>query len=213
TVLSSCIYIHLSFFFSRPAAPRDLLSFPTRRSSDLVGGGDHDDGTLHPFGPELVFDHLPHLAAPFADEGEDDDVGGGAPSHHPHERRLADAGPADETHPLALSERAEQIDQTHTHREDLIDPLAGERRRDLAFHADDLAGRLGASVERVAEGVDHPADEALADDRAPATAPHLDPVAAADALGAAEHHRPGGITGDGDHLAGPAPAGRVDGDG
>src|SRR5690606_41391085 len=83
TVLSSCIYIHLSFFFSRPAAPRDLLSFPTRRSSDLVGGGDHDDGTLHPFGPELVFDHLPHLAAPFADEGEDDDVGGGAPSHHP----------------------------------------------------------------------------------------------------------------------------------
>src|SRR5690606_10605250 len=153
---------------------------------------------------ELVFDHLPHFATPFADEGEDHDVSGGASGHHAHQSRLPHARPADETDALAFSDRAQQIDQADTDGEDLVDALPAQGCRHFAFHTDDLAGGSRAAVERVPERVDDPSDQALPHDRPPSSGTPLDPVATTDSLGAAEDHRSGGVPGNGDDLSGAA---------
>src|SRR5439155_3073900 len=56
--LSSVPYIYPLFFFSSFCHPRDLHSFPTRRSSDLGGRERHEDARLTP-GAQLGDCHRP----------------------------------------------------------------------------------------------------------------------------------------------------------
>jgi hypothetical protein len=63
----------------------------THQRADVGRGGD-DDGAAQAFFAENLLDELLDLAAPFADQPDDDDLGLGIARHHAEQNALADAG-------------------------------------------------------------------------------------------------------------------------
>jgi hypothetical protein len=57
-----------------------------------------------------VLDELLHFAAPFADQPDDDHVGGGVAGHHADQHRFAHAGAGEQAHPLAAPDGEQAVD-------------------------------------------------------------------------------------------------------
>ena len=93
----------------------------------LVGGGDHDDRVAQAVRAEVVLEELAHLAAAFADEGDDLDLGLRPAADHRQQARLADAAAGEDAHPLTAADRDQRVDRPHAQREGLVDPVAGHR--------------------------------------------------------------------------------------
>ncbi len=72
--------------------------------------GDHH-GALEAFLAEDLVDELLHLAAPLADQTDDDDVGPGEAGHHPQQHRLAHPGTGEQAEALAAADREQAIDR------------------------------------------------------------------------------------------------------
>ena len=69
----------------------------------LVARGHHDHALGQPGRPQVALDELVDLAAAFADQGDDDHVGGRVAGHHSQQHALAHARAGKNPHPLPLA--------------------------------------------------------------------------------------------------------------
>ena len=76
---------------------------PVRRGND-------GDGARAPRGRQRALDEFAHLAAALADEADDDDVRLGTGDNLRDQRRLADAGAAENADPLPLPAGQQPVD-------------------------------------------------------------------------------------------------------
>ena len=148
----------------------------------LVGSGYHHHRTREARRAEIVLQEFLHLAAAFADQTDDRNVGRHVAGEHGQQHRFADAGAGEDAHALAAADGEEGIERAHPEIERLAHAHAGmRRRRRRAEWVWRRPGRQGAlPVDRLAHGVDHAAKPALGrtdgagggGDHRPAAAPH-----------------------------------------
>ncbi len=126
----------------------------------LVGRRDDDDGTLESFLAEVAFDEVAHLAATLADERDDADVGFRVAGDHGEQRRFADARARHDADALPVAHRDEAVDGAHADVEVLVDARALERRgRRRLQRVFLLREDWPLVIHRVAEAVEHAAEE------------------------------------------------------
>ena len=125
-----------------------------------VGGGDDDDGAGETGLAEVVLDEVADFAASLADQGEDDDVAGGADREHGQEGGLADAGAGEEAETLALAAGGEAVEGAHAEVDARAEAGAqgGVGRGDTGRAAGWTAEQRPLVVDRHAEGIDDTAE-------------------------------------------------------
>ncbi len=162
-----------------------------------IGGGRHDHRAGQAVRAQLVLQELAHLAATLADESEHRHVAGGVARQHGKQRRLADAGAGEQPKPLPGAAGGEQVERRDAEVHPLAKPRPGRRLgRGGPHRAGLVTGRQGAaSVERLAQRVDHPPEPALAGRERRPRAPagrgrgRTHDAADADTVQRAERHR------------------------
>ena len=87
-----------------------------------------------------LLDEFAHLAAPFADQADDDGVAVGVLGQHRQQHRLADAGAGEDAQALAAAGGGEDVHGAHAQVQPLADPAAGVGRRAAARAADRRRG-------------------------------------------------------------------------
>ena len=90
--------------------------------------------TPEPLFAEVIDDKLLHLAASFADQGDDVNVGAGGARQHAQQGALAHAGPGEDADALPLPQRQERVDGPDAGGQRRIDHAAFERRGGLLMH-------------------------------------------------------------------------------
>lgn len=120
--------------------PRAVLRGTQAHQRRVVGRrGDHH-GALEAFLAEDLVDELLHLAAPLADQTDDDDVGPGETGHHPQQHRLAHPGTGEQAEALAAADREQAIDRADADVERFADRVALERVDRRAVHRHPVFG-------------------------------------------------------------------------
>ena len=76
----------------------------------VIAGGDDDDRFLQA-DAEAILDERPHLAAAFADEGDDVDLGVGALGDFAEQRALADAAAGEDADALPAAAGEQAVDR------------------------------------------------------------------------------------------------------
>ncbi len=129
----------------------------------MIGGHGDDDALVQRIF-ELGFKEVADFAATFPNQAHDDDVGFGPGDHLAHQDRLADARARNDGDALASSGGEQRVDRAHAKVERLGDTATVQ---DVAFDAVErpAAARDDRSlaVERLAHGIDDPADQPFAD--------------------------------------------------
>jgi hypothetical protein len=108
---------------------------------------------------EAVLDEFFHLAAPFTDQADHDDVGLGEAGHHAQQHTLAHAGTGKQAQTLTAADRQQTVDAANAHVQRLADGVAFERvdcgavqrHPVLGFHAALAVKRPTGTVEDAAE--------------------------------------------------------------
>jgi len=80
----------------------------------LIGSGDDDNGSLHPFFAEVVFDELPNFAIPFPDKCDYVDVGGMVPAECAEQRAFSNAAPSEQADALSDAKRKKRVNDANT---------------------------------------------------------------------------------------------------
>src|SRR5690625_1330047 len=84
----------------------------------------HNYRTLPPGLVKVLVDELLDLAAPFANEANDDNIGTGKASHHAQQHTFTDTRAGKQTHPLSPADCDQAIDSTNSHIQHLLDGRA-----------------------------------------------------------------------------------------
>ena len=181
--------------------PRAVLRGTQAHQRRVVGRrGDHH-GALEAFLAEDLVDELLHLAAPLADQTDDDDVGPGEAGHHPQQHRLAHPGTGEQAEALAAADREQAIDRADADVERFADRVALERVDRRAVHRHPVFGAHSAlAVEGAAGAIEHPAEHRHAHRQAPGVRQRHDPRAGRDAGEAADRHQVHLATGKAHHF-------------
>ena len=154
------------------------------------GAGGDDDGMLHRPGLVQRAHHLGHLALLLADGDIDaNQVAAFLVDDGVHgDGRLAGGAVADDEFPLAPANGNHRVDGLDAGLHRGVDRLADDDVGGDGFRRAGAAGGDGAlAVQRAAQGVDHPADEGVADGDFDDAAGGTDAVALFDGVGVAQH--------------------------
>ena len=116
----------------------------------------------HAFGPERILEKFADFAAAFTHQRHHHDIEGVGARQHGEKRRLADTGTGEHAETLANAERGENVDDADAGAKMLAD--AGAHHRGTATGRC-IAGFGGdqrtVTIDRLANGVDHPAEPAF----------------------------------------------------
>ena len=128
----------------------------------MVGSGGDHDGALHTLGTKHAFDEFAQLAPTFADQGDDDDIGGHTARELAQQSRFADAGTCEQTEALAAHQRQKSV----KHRNTGFKPLAKAAAFGGGWGSREQGPGFGATVERAAvqrgtKGIDDAANPAV----------------------------------------------------
>ena len=93
----------------------------------------------------------------------DVDVGGGVAGHHAQQHALADSGAGENAHPLPLAACEQSVDRADAGSQRCVDPWPLDRRRRGAIQRDAAPPRVQAAVDRPPMGIDHAAEQSVAD--------------------------------------------------
>ena len=158
----------------------------------VAGGADHH-AALSSLFAQRVLEELHHLATALADEADHEHVGARLPGDLSEQRALAHAAAREEADALAFAHREESVDGAHPEGQGLLDAGAGEGVGRRAHHRERHEPRQRlerrSAVDGLAEAIEHPAEERIANrDGEPCPErPHL--VIRAYALGRAQGHQ------------------------
>ena len=157
-----------------------------------------------PASPKIVLQEFLHLAAAFADQADDGDVGGDVAGQHRQQHRFADAGAGENAQALAATAGQKGIERAHAEIERRADAAARmrQRRRIAERIRRRPVEQRALAVDRLAQRVDHPPEPA---DRRPHRAGdrrNHGPAAAPNAFERRKRHQQSVAAGKSDHLAG-----------
>ncbi|MDT4837043.1 hypothetical protein FQZ97_707640 [compost metagenome] len=131
----------------------------------FVAGGADDDALAPAFPAQFVLQELAHLPAALADQGHHGDIHVGALDQHAHQRGLAPARRREDAHALAFAASQHAVQRPHAQLQRLGNDAAFQGVRRFREHGIELAGLQRAElrlVQRAAQAIQHPAQQARA---------------------------------------------------